>query len=367
MLRESASSIVYHFTFLPNAYAIIKDEQFKLSPSFIHDAESRVDKKLYYLSTTRSRHGHYHRGNSNGVLFTLDGDVLNQKYKSTPIDYWSSNKYNPNEDEMEDRILSDEPYIPINNVVKQIDILLDDNTKKHSRKITLFIYLYAKKNGIPVYVYTNNKDLKMNKKSNALTLDEIKDTVYGDKTDRHISRINFNDVESFIRIYYYPYDKLTTEDMKVYHDLIKNPDTFQRIKNDILRSQIKGSNHYKRIGEMIREVGVRSFEDLYEYLKKKITKEKNEREKQIRYEHNMKTYKDNKELYNHIVNVLDGEEKFNRSLLPEEDERAVIVMDKALRVLDNLDIISERAKLIWFDDYGITQDALIRLFDIDVN
>lgn len=165
-LNEGVSSIIYHFTDHVNALSIIKAGAFQLSPSFRNDVEEMTAKKLYFLSTTRSKQGAYHQGNSTGVMFIIDGKKVNERYKGGPIDYWQRSMGG---DEMEDRIHHDTPTMPIEGIIKGIDVLINtqDTANTHLNvhmRITYLLYLYAKKNGIEFNAYRDRKDFLTNNK-----------------------------------------------------------------------------------------------------------------------------------------------------------------------------------------------------------
>jgi len=175
-LFESVSSIVYHSTQLYRAAQILSDARFRLAVSSGTDTERALQKgnKPYYLSTTRSKVGDYtlHQFYKDGVVFVLNGDWFNYNYKGGPVDYWGHNpkmwsgniagqgglkgRYS----EMEDRVFSDEPYIPFpkdpTQLIKAIHILYkpDDDTKRN--QYMRILLTKAKQMGIPHYVYEDD-------------------------------------------------------------------------------------------------------------------------------------------------------------------------------------------------------------------
>lgn len=69
---ESVSSVVYHATDMLSAKKILESNSLK--------------SKSGQISVTRSLTGSYHRENKMiGVIFELDGNLLNQQYKSAPV------------------------------------------------------------------------------------------------------------------------------------------------------------------------------------------------------------------------------------------------------------------------------------------
>ena len=147
-LFESVSSIVYHATRLYNAAQILADARFRLAVSSGTDTERNLQKgnKPYYLSTTRSKVGDYtlHQFYKDGVVFVLNGDWFNHNYKGGPVDYWAGQRLKSSEvglkgrySEMEDRVFSDQPFIPLpknpKDLIKAVHILYkpDNDTRRN--------------------------------------------------------------------------------------------------------------------------------------------------------------------------------------------------------------------------------------------
>ncbi len=120
-LNESISPVVYHFTTIGPALKILQSGEFKLS-SVLGSVEQEYAPKgyPYFLSTTRTRRGGYHRSvGSTGVLFVLDGTWFNQRYPGGSIDYWlnrNPQQSHHREHEAEDRVFSRDATIPITGV-----------------------------------------------------------------------------------------------------------------------------------------------------------------------------------------------------------------------------------------------------------
>lgn len=109
-ITEAATSKVFHFTSIESAIPILMNKEFKLTSSHGEESEEAFGIKGYpfYLSTTRSLLGAYHQRATSGVMFNLNGDVLNHNFKTKPIDHMSH--YEEDEPyrrgEMEDRVYS---------------------------------------------------------------------------------------------------------------------------------------------------------------------------------------------------------------------------------------------------------------------
>ena len=170
-LFESVSSIVYHATRLYNAAQILNDAQFRLTASPGTDAERKLQRgnKQYYLSTTRSKVGDYtlHNFYKDGVVFVLNGDWFNHNYKGGPVDYWAGHRLKSNEvglkgrySEMEDRVFSNEPFIPLpkdpKELIKAVHILYKPDDDARRNQYMRILLTKAKLMGIPHYVYNDD-------------------------------------------------------------------------------------------------------------------------------------------------------------------------------------------------------------------
>lgn len=118
ILTESVSPIVYHATDFISAKKILTDNALKSKAGFI--------------STTRSLTGSYHTTNRIiGVIFQLDGNLLNQKYKSKPVgsEYYDydTGEFVPgggkSNGQLEDRVFTSE-ISPLNKYVKSAIIFI---------------------------------------------------------------------------------------------------------------------------------------------------------------------------------------------------------------------------------------------------
>ena len=161
VITESLSRVAYHYTNTSSALQIIKTGMFQLSSSLGSiEAQYAPPGYNYFLSTTRTKLGNYHRSraSSYGVIFVLDGNWFNNHYVSKPIDYWENR--NPQashhrDSEAEDRVFSREPTIPIDGVVA-IHVLADpDQYHRHGNAIARELLIGAKTRGIQTYLYAD--------------------------------------------------------------------------------------------------------------------------------------------------------------------------------------------------------------------
>ena len=167
--------MVYHITCLPNAVNITKEDKISLSPALLGAGADNTDnKRFFFLSTTRSKGaGPYAEKALSGgrVCFVLDGDRLNADFKGRPYAYWSNRDhdrrmiknefggYDTSMNEMEDRIVSDKPYINnFSRYVKSVDVLVEEGQKLYDKE-KYMIYKIISYYGYPrVRVYNNKRD-----------------------------------------------------------------------------------------------------------------------------------------------------------------------------------------------------------------
>jgi hypothetical protein len=159
LLMESATAEIYHYANTSLAAKIFRDGMFKLSNTTGNKSEEKyaLPGYPYFLSTTRSKVGDYHRyAGSSACMFVLDGNWFNQHYKSRPVDYWDRSWNYPNSArtrEAEDRIYSKNPSIPLDGV-KAVHVYIQEQSEYRSPEVRS-ILIQAKKMGILAYLYTD--------------------------------------------------------------------------------------------------------------------------------------------------------------------------------------------------------------------
>ena len=169
--RSGISDIVYHATTLQKLLPMLQSGNIELTPSSAIGADSEVGNKYpFFLSTTRSRVGSYHRSDahynsSNSVLLTLDGRALKQTYAGAPVDYWGPDyrKRDAQKNEMEDRVYSLKNTIPLFKFLKGIDLLSPDITEREMRQMRIT----CTKHHIQLRVYSSGKDWMLGTKNQA--------------------------------------------------------------------------------------------------------------------------------------------------------------------------------------------------------
>jgi len=174
-LNESLTDEIYHFTSFRSLNSILKTNQFLTTAAVASPSDMKFNKgKYFFFSTTRSKATGYTQGNTKLVL---NGRKLNQKYKSTAIDYWqySKNRKDYNDDntykmalaspESEDRIITNEPFI--NNAISyinEIHVYIYPDIKVYQDTLT-FIKETCQNNNIGLYFYDTKENWLLQNKT----------------------------------------------------------------------------------------------------------------------------------------------------------------------------------------------------------
>lgn len=186
ILVEGATDVLYHKTGVGAALDILKSGEFKLSSSIGNDVESSMAIKgmPYYLSTSRSKVGDYHRyvGDS-AAMFVLDGQKIGSKYKVKPVDYWERMWLNNPErtSESEDRIYSKTNTMSTDSVTA-LHVLLKKQHDIHSETVRQLL-IASKTSGIKTYLYTDEKAWRLQDTRKSLKAEQYGDILKGHRED----------------------------------------------------------------------------------------------------------------------------------------------------------------------------------------
>jgi len=189
-LFEGLSSIIYHGTSVYALNKILDTDTLHAVPDLGTHAEKFLNKskhKIYYISTTRTRTGAYHRLDDYSrehALIVLDGrKLMADGYTGNPVDYWGYDfSKRLGKSESEDRIYLDKPEIPnIHKYIKEIHIFvkpldndkLDDNRENKRIRIARLAYIKARKKGLPVFLYTDYKSFNILDKRNTVSINDL--------------------------------------------------------------------------------------------------------------------------------------------------------------------------------------------------
>lgn len=171
--ETAGSDILYHITELQTAVKITRTGHLVLTLE-LNSTENYG--RHYYFSMARSMQSSYIREGlwAHSVIFEFDGRKLGQRYKIAPIDYWYSEgetaptrlRRRSSKFEMEDRLVSEKPTIPVNGYVRAIHFAYSE--KPDIRLSQFELYKWCLKNAVPVFVYASLADLKILNKSHTL-------------------------------------------------------------------------------------------------------------------------------------------------------------------------------------------------------
>lgn len=165
LISEAISRTVYHYTAVGDATRILESGVFELSSAFGSSAEEELQPPgyPYYLSTTRTPLGDYHRHVlHDGVLFVLDGEWFNRRYRGEPVSYYNTGYgHKPRQREAEDRVFSRQPTIGIGGI-REIHVLerspaIPRITSGAARRLLIL----AHRRGIPAFFYDDAKHWKI--------------------------------------------------------------------------------------------------------------------------------------------------------------------------------------------------------------
>lgn len=284
-LIESLSKIVYHYTNVYAAAGILETGEFKLSasPGSIEQDYAPAGHD-YFLSTTRTRRGGYHNtiGDS-AVLFVLDGNWFNSRYKSGPVDYWGDrhNDYGRTS-EAEDRVFSKTPTIPVDGV-SAVHVYMAEMTPEKRANWGTYdpgmvrrIMIAAKRRGIAAYLYHDASAWRALDTRKAVSVGQAGDQLRGEiktarghrvsrwlkpwlellqaKSSAHLSK-KANDIA--FNLAYYSYDaKVAGQGLK--NDLSNARKPSASDHNDAVKLiTLMRQNHWVTIEDLVNGVGAK--------------------------------------------------------------------------------------------------------------
>ena len=189
-LFEGLSKKVYHYTSIHAAAKILTSGTFELSSTI-----GSIEEKLappgypYFFSTTRTLTGGYHDTiGSQAVMFNLDGDWYNQRYKSGPVDYWQDRVPGVNlnrTSEAEDRLYSKTPTIPIGGVTS-VHVYVEPMEERQRANwgtpypaLARKVLIAAKQRGIPAYLYEDPTAWRRQDTAQAVPISRERETLQG--------------------------------------------------------------------------------------------------------------------------------------------------------------------------------------------
>lgn len=264
IINEIASGKLYHFTSISNALKIAEENciYFQSAIANISD-QSYSHKKLFYLSTTRTRYqsfGYSRKFSNNSARIELNGDKINQIATAKPFAYWNSDifgkqQYLKNDnngltkdkqehvnDEAEDRIYTNiSSYKNAAALINRIDIILTDYNDKNDYNYIECYNLLNTPLRNKIYIYNNLKDF--NAQNNNTINNIIKNDYdsYGKANKKSVfdTNISFRDINVLLATILNGETKNYKTDAAL---LLKKYNLDKYLKNGIL----KKDNEYTR-------------------------------------------------------------------------------------------------------------------------
>ncbi len=284
-LIEGATDVLYHKTSVNGALDILRSGEFKLSSSIGNDVEASMAVKgmPYYLSTTRSKVGDYHRyiGDS-AAMFVLDGRRIGSKYKVKPVDYWERMwLHNPERTrESEDRIYSKSNTMSVDSVV-ELHVLLKEQNDIRSEVVRQLL-IASKTSGIKTYLYNDEKSWRLQDTRRKLKAADYQSLLKGHRSDppymkrpvrgqgkSHYGRSHILDwIELVMKT---PGQPLSKGADKIRYNLLYYGDASSQLKNDFFNAKRPGESEYPlvvKLGDYMNKNGI-DFRSLAEKLKVK--------------------------------------------------------------------------------------------------
>ena len=286
-ITEGATPVLYHKTGLANALQVVDSGEFLLSSSIGNDIESKLAAPgyPYYLSTTRSKVGDYHRWvGDTAVMFVMDGTMISQRYLVKPVDYWERMwAASPERTrESEDRIYSKRNTMPIDSV-KEIHVLIKQQDERRSEEARQLL-LKAKARGIKTYLYTDDKDWRLQNKAKAVDIGASGNLLKGHRQEpswmrrpvRGLGRgedaYGRSSMLAWIElIRKQPGQPLSKAADKLRYNLLYYSDAVGQLKNDFFNAKRPGETEYPlvvKLGDYMTKNKL-DFKDLQSALKEK--------------------------------------------------------------------------------------------------
>ena len=281
-LTEGATDILYHYTGTSSAAKIFQDGAFKLSRTTGNPSEESYAPPgyPYFLSTSRSKTGDYHRWvGTGGVMFVLNGQWFGQRYPVKPIDYWERSwQHSPDRTrEAEDRVFSKESEIPLGGVTA-VHVLLKEQDESRS-PLTRTILIEAKKLGIPTYLYTDEAAWRLQDTRKTVSVASAGDLLAGPQSAgrmqrpmRGIAGYGRNSLMDWLEIIMkQPGQPLSKSADKLRYNIRYYGDMGGQLKNDLFNAKKPSANDYELAGKLAAYMTKNKLtpEQLMNQLKKK--------------------------------------------------------------------------------------------------
>jgi len=279
VITEGATPVLFHYAGITSARDILRDGVFKLSSTTGNPSEAGYAPKgyQYFLSTTRSKVGDYHRYVGSGAaMFVLDGTWFAQRYPVKPIDYWERAwQHSPDRTrESEDRVFSKDNEIPIDGV-RALHVLMKEQSEVRS-PATREMLIAAKQRGIPAYLYMDETAWRLQDTRRAVSIRQAASVLQGPKpTPRSYRSRNF--LEDILEIIFKKNKgELTAGARKRVQNLLiygsRHPNEDDGIGVDMSNARKPGSSDYAsavKINQFMRANGIKNTVELKNFLVRK--------------------------------------------------------------------------------------------------
>jgi hypothetical protein len=290
IINEGATDVLYHKTSVNAALDILRSGEFKLSSSIGNDVESSMAVKgmPYYLSTSRSKVGDYHRyvGDS-AAMFVLNGQKIASKYKVKPVDYWERMWLNNPErtSESEDRIYSKSNTMSTDSVT-ELHVLLKEQSDNRSEVVRQLL-IAGKTSGIKTYLYTDEAAWRLQDTRRSLKAADYQSLLKGHRADppymrrpvrgQGKSQYGRSKILAWIElIKKKPGQELSKDADKIRYDLQYYSDATTQLKNDFFNAKRPGDPEYPlvvKLGDYMNKNNL-DFKSMADKLKQKWAKKR---------------------------------------------------------------------------------------------
>lgn len=274
---------------------------------------------MFFLSLTRSRLGSYHIDANAGVLFKLDGQKLNQRYKGGSVDYWGPGW---NKDEMEDRLFADTDSIPAKPYITQIDIHGIDTEKPDRVDAWAYkVYIWAKKNKVPVNVYSKDQADAFRTNNTAKTMTHQQIMQAGNESIRLAKEFGPMRARRRLTGYRLPMllsvanqldlSKLSSKERDVARALAyKDRDIYSSIESDVHNGT--HSTSVRTLSQMMKKFKAKDLTSFLNRVGEIYLEQFKEEEKAENLSRAQRAYDQNKEFIDHVNDVLAGQTEFDK-------------------------------------------------------
>lgn len=289
LLERDFPNVLYHFTSAYNALSILKANAFRLNAYFGtgYQDDDLDPKRFYYLSTTRTALGKYHRRAPSGVLIVIDRDKIQQNYAIRPMEYFRSRS--GDRSEAEDRIVANAPRIEnARKYIAEIHIGIAKEKDQYASKwdyLLLKVYFEAKKQGIPVYFYENMNDWQLLRKNRAVVPDV--QGLYGrgrleriETAKNRMPQFPREDwLAPWVELYYKTDEETLSDRSKKYLYNIRygwfSEESIRKLMNEIHNQKRNPTPALHNLIKIFRKLGIRQPKQYIDFLKTKWKKDKN--------------------------------------------------------------------------------------------